>query len=895
MKGSKKKKKRKTLFLIDGNSFLYRGFYAIKDLRTSEGRPTNAIYGFISMIKKILRDEEPDYLAIAFDLKGPTFRHKKYKDYKVHRKPMPEDLVSQIPVVKDVIKAMGIPIYEMQGYEADDILATIARKTAGEDIEVFIATGDKDCLQLVDDNIKVYSTHKEGLIYDKEKVRSRYGVLPEMIPDLLSLMGDSSDNISGIRGIGEKTALKLLKEFGGLDKILAGADSIKPNSVRETVYRGREDARFSRELATLDDRVPIDFSMDGLKVGEPDSKRLRELFRELEFSAFLREHSGTVSLDSIYRTITEESDFVNLLKELSSQKLFVFDFETTGPDPLAAIPIGISFSYRIGEAFYVVLEGSKGGGLELNNVIQALKPIFENPSIRKAGQNIKYEYIILDRQGVSLKGVAFDTMVASYLINPSKFNHNLDDIALEYLNYKTTSIEELIGKGTKASTLAEVDVKEVSDYSCEDADVTFRLYRKFDKLLAEMGLQKLFTEIEMPLVTVLAKMEINGVSLDEDFLKAMSNDIGARIEGLCGNIYECAGRNFNINSPKQLQEVLFGHLKLPVIKKTKTGFSTNEAVLNKLIGAHPIVELILEYRSLAKLVSTYIDALPSMVNTGTGRLHTSFNQTVTATGRLSSSSPNLQNIPVRTELGREIRKAFVTCHNGNIIMSADYSQIELRILAHLSKDENLMEAFKGGHDIHSFTASLIFGIDEKDITKEMRSQAKTVNFGIIYGMSPYGLALDLGMAVKDAADFIENYFQRYPKVKDYLESLIEEARKSGFVKTITGRRRYITEINSSDTNTRQFAERTAINTPIQGSAADLIKAAMIAIDAEFARLSIDSKMILQVHDELVFDVRGTEEDIVRETVRKNMEEVFDLRVPIKVHIGTGENWFEAGS
>ncbi|MDP3789086.1 MAG: DNA polymerase I, partial [Candidatus Omnitrophota bacterium] len=731
------------LFIIDGNSFCYRAFYAIKELANSSGEPTNAVYGFISMLRKIIKDEKPDYLAIAFDLKGPTFRHKKYEEYKIHRKPMPDALVTQMPVIKEVVRAYNVPIFEKEGFEADDIIATVTKKLSGKSLDVYIVTGDKDALQLVDQHVKVYSTHKEGLVYDTEKVKERYGIGPDKIVDLLALMGDASDNISGVPGFGEKTAVSLIQEFDTLDNILSHPEKIKSEARRRLVVENADKARLSRELATLDDRVPLDIDLEKMKIGEPDTERLLELFKRLEFRNLVQEYAPQTSLDSKYNLIKDKKAFTELLKKLERADLFALDFETTGTDPMTARPIGISFSFKKGEACYVafrresatLIEGLPSD-IERTWALEALRPILEDPKIKKAGQNIKYEYVILRNQGIKMAGIYFDTMVASYLLNPSKLNHNLDDIAMEYLSYKAIPISDLIGKGKGAITLEDVDPERVSQYSCEDADVTLRVMLIFEKMLKEKGLDKLFNDVEMPLVEVLAEMELAGIAIDTKFLSEMSVKMERELAGLTKEIYGMAGCEFNINSPQQLSNVLFEKLKLPVIKRTKTGISTDESVLKKLAVNHPVIGLILEYRSLSKLKSTYIDALPELINEKTSKIHTSFNQTVTATGRLSSSDPNLQNIPIRTDIGREIRRAFVPLDKKDILISADYSQIELRILAHLSGDENLITAFKKGHDIHTYTASLVFGVKEKDVTKKMRSQAKTVNFGIVYGMSP---------------------------------------------------------------------------------------------------------------------------------------------------------------
>lgn len=879
---------RKKLFLIDGNSFCYRAFYAIRSLTNSKGMPTNAIYGFVTMLKKLVVENKPDMLAVAFDLKGPTFRHEKYEEYKIHRKPMPDDLASQMAHIKKVVAAYNIPIFEMQGYEADDVLATVAKKAEAHDIDVFIVTGDKDALQLVGPHIKVASTHKEGLIYDRAKIEEVYGLRPEQIVDLMSLMGDATDNIPGVHGIGEKTAVELIKEFGSLENLLKNVDKVKGESKKKALIDNEKTARLSRELAVLDTNVPVKIHLDDLKLKEPDAEALAGLFKEFEFKALLRDFAPKGKLESTYELVKDEKGFDKLVGELKRVDEFAFDFETTNEDPMLADMVGVSFSWKMGSAFYVPVNKY----FNVDEIVAALKPVFENKGIRKIGQNIKYEYIVLSKYGVRLAGIYFDTMVASYLLNPSKLNHGLDDISIDYLNHKmTTPIEELIGKGKAAITMDRVDVEKVSKYCCEDSDVTFRLKEILTKDLTSKGLDELFYKVEMPLVEVLAAMEINGVSIDKEYLAVLSSEMDKKLEKITKRVYEMAGEEFNINSPKQLSHILFEKLHLPIIKKTKTGVSTDESVLTKLAEKHALPKTLMEYRELAKLKSTYVDTLPELVNPATGRVHTSFNQTVTATGRLSSSDPNLQNIPVRTEEGKKMRKAFIPS-GGNTLISADYSQIELRVLAHLSRDKNLIKAFKEGLDIHAFTAGLILGVKPKDVTEEMRGMAKTVNFGIIYGMSPYGLSQALGIEVDKAKEFIDAYFERYPDIKVYLDGLIEEARKKGFVTTILGRRRYIPEINSQDVRIRQFAERTALNTPIQGSAADIIKVAMIAIQERLEKGKFKSRMILQVHDELVFDVAEKEECEIINIVKTGMEDVIQLKVPVEAHIEIGKNWLE---
>ncbi len=880
---------KKRLFLIDGNSFCYRAFYAIRTLSNSKGQPTNAIYGFMTMLNKIIKDNSPDMLAVAFDMKAPTFRHKKFEEYKIHRKPMPDELVSQMPYIKRLVSAYNIPIYQMEGYEADDVLATIAKKAEKEDVETFIATGDKDALQLVNNHIKVYNTNKDGLIYDAHKVKEAFGVDPDKMVDIMALMGDASDNIPGVHGIGEKTAIELISEFGSLENLLKNIDKVKSQARKKALVENEKMAILSKELAIVDTKVPIDVDFKELELKPPDHAQLLEMFKELEFKAFIKEFTPKESLDSTYEMIDDRDKFEKLVAELKGLSEFAFDFETTSEDPMLAKLVGVSFSWIVGRSYYVPVNKY----FDCDFVLGKLKPIFEDASIEKIGQNIKYEYIVLANYGINLAGKFFDTMVASYVLNPSKMNHNLEEISIEYLSHKmTTPIEELIGKGKKAITMDQVDVDKVCAYCCEDSDVTLRLKKILEKEIAAKSMDELFYKVEMPLVEVLAGMEITGVSIDKDYLAGLSVEMEKKLEKLTKKIYEIAGEEFNINSPKQLSTILFEKLKLPVVRRTKTGISTDEEVLTKLAASHKLPHTILEYRELSKLKSTYVDSLPLIANPKTGRIHTSFNQTVTATGRLSSSEPNLQNIPIKTEEGRKIRKAFIPSAKDRVLLSADYSQIELRVLAHMSGDKHLTKAFKEGLDIHSFTAALVFNVDEKDVTTEMRGMAKTVNFGIIYGMSPYGLSQSLSIDVAKAKDFIDAYFQRYPAVKEYMDGLITEAREKGYVTTMLGRRRYIPEINSADMRIRQFAERTAINMPIQGSAADVIKVAMIDIYERLAKKGLGTKMTLQVHDELVFDVPEKDLKETYHIVKDGMENVIKLKVPVEAHIEVGENWLE---
>jgi len=881
----------KKLFLIDGNSFCYRAFYAIANLSASNGQPTNAVYGFVVMLNKIIKDQKPDYIVASFDRKEPTFRHKKFDGYKIHRKPMPDELVSQLPIIKSVLEAYRVPVFELAGFEADDILATIVKKCRQrDDLEIYIATGDKDALALVDSRTFVYSPNNFNgdFIYDQQAVKEKFGVLPCQMVELMALMGDASDNIPGVPGIGPKTALSLITEFSSVENLLNNIDMVKRESTRELLKKNTELLNLSRELAQLDADVPIDFAVEDLKIKNPDQNKLYSLFKELEFKKLLKglAPDTAVQEDVNYILVDTDEKFDKLLKSIAGLTEFALDFETTGTDPMQAVPVGVSFCYKPKEAYYVPVK-------KIDGIFKKLKPILENEKIGKVGQNIKYEILILKNQGIELKGVIFDTMVASYLLNPSKSNHNLEDIAFEYLDYRMNPvIEDLLGKGKSAITMDQVDVDKVCRYCCQDSDITMRLKNVLSVQLQEKGLYELFFNIELPLVYVLAQIEYAGVRIDTGYLAKMSTRLKKDLDNLTARIYEIAGGEFNINSPKQLSAILFDKLKLRVVKKTKTGVSTDESVLQVLAAEHALPDAILQYRQLFKLKSTYVDALPELVNKKTDRLHASFNQTVTATGRLSSSEPNLQNIPVKTDIGRQIRGAFISKGKQNRILSADYSQVELRILAHISGDSDMIEAFKSRRDIHTHTASLIYNVKEEDVDSKMRSSAKTVNFGIIYGMSPYGLSKDLRISVEEATIFIDAYFARYPKVKAYMQDSIEAARSKGFVTTLMDRRRWIPEINSLNVNIRQFAERTAINTPIQGSAADLIKIAMININSQLRKKNMKTSMILQVHDELVFDVPEEETKEATALIRDLMEHAIELKVPVEASLKIGENWLD---
>jgi len=882
------------LYIIDGNSYIYRAFYAIRNLSTSSGLPTNAVFGFANMLLKVLKEKSPDMVAIAFDPKGPTRRHSEFQDYKAHRPPMPRDLVPQIPYIHKLVEAFRIPVFTQEGQEADDVIATLARRAESAGVEVTIVTGDKDLLQLVGPNIKVYDTLKEK-VYEPKDVEERFGVPPERVIEIMGLMGDASDNIPGVPGIGEKTARALIQEHGTIENLLTHAHMITKPKLRQSLMENAHLARLSRELARLHDDVPILFEYDALTVKEADSSALLPLLRELEFPSLLKYVTQEPEKEKYYLTVLDESQLQNLIDALSSSGEFCFDTETTSLDPMQADLVGMSFSVKSHEAFYLPLahvyqDAPKQLGLK--HVLTTLKPVFADPAIRKIGQNMKYDLLVLGHYGIEIKGVYFDTMIASYLLNPGRPSQGLDALALEFLNYKTTTYADVTGSGKKKVDFHEVDIKTATDYSGEDADITLMLKQLLAPKLKEQNLEKLFHDMEMPLMEVLVDMERTGVKINAGFLAALSKRLEKETAEIIKTIYELAGTEFNINSTKQLADILFGKLQLTPTKRTKTGFSTNVDVLEDLAHLHPLPAEILKYRTLSKLKSTYIDALPAMINPKTGRLHTSFNQAVTATGRLSSSDPNLQNIPIRTEVGREIRQAFIA-ESGASLLSADYSQIELRVLAHMSADPGLIQTFIEDQDVHTRTASEIFGLSPDEITPEMRRKAKAVNFGIIYGMSAFGLAQDIGVSNTEAKRYIDSYFSRYPKVREFLDKTILDAKIKGYVMTLFGRRRFIPELSSSAVAVRNFGERTAVNTPIQGTAADLIKLAMIQIQRRLYQEKLRSKMILQVHDELVFEVPDNEIELMKKLVKEGMEGVVKLAVPVRVDMGVGKNWDEA--
>lgn len=919
------------LFLIDAYALIYRSYYAfIKNPRiNSKGVNTSAVFGFINTLEDVLKREQPTHIAVAFDPKGPTFRHEAFEQYKAQREETPEVIRQSVPVIKEVIQAYHIPILEVPYYEADDVIGTVAKQAAANGFEVYMMTPDKDYGQLVADHIYMYRPKFGGdyEVLGVSEVLEKYQLQStEQVIDLLGLMGDTADNIPGCPGVGEKTAQKLLAEFGSIENLLANTDKLK-GAQKKKVEENVEQIRFSKFLATIKTDVPITFDAELCKRVAPDEDRLVELYTELEFKTFINRLKGESSVvssskepkaavqydlfatepvvesevssladittmpHSYYLADTAEKQ-IALCEQLLQEKSFAFDTETEGLDPLTAGLVGMSFAIREQEAWYVPVPANRE---EATDIVFRLAPALQHPEIEKVGQNIKFDILALRKYGVRVKGPLFDTMLAHYLLNP-ELRHGMDYLAETYLKYKTVPIEDLIGpKGKKQASMRTVPIEQIKEYAAEDADVTLRLKHYFAPLLKQEGLESLFFEMEMPLIYVLAEMEATGVKLDTNALKQSSEVLSQQLTALEESIYDLAGQSFNINSTKQVGEILFDKLKLDEkAKKTKTGgYSTSEEVLEKIRGKHPIVDKLLEYRGIKKLLSTYIDALPALIHPETGKIHTSFNQAVTATGRLSSTNPNLQNIPVRDELGREIRKAFIADDDDCIFFSADYSQIELRLMAHLSNDPHMVEAFCSGADIHAATAAKIYGIPVEEVTSDMRRKAKTANFGIIYGISVFGLAERLSIPRAESKELIDGYFQTYPRIKEYMEESIRVAKEKGYVETLFKRKRFLPDINSHNAIVRGYAERNAINAPIQGSAADIIKLAMIRIHQRFEAEHLKSRMILQVHDELNFNVRKEEFDRVKEIVLDCMEHVLQLRVPLIADCGEGKNWLEA--
>ena len=881
-------------FLVDGHSHCYRAYYALQNMTGPDGRPTNMVYGFAAMLRKVLRDYAPDYLAVVFDKKGPTFRHKMYADYKANRKPPPEDFSVQIPVVHELLEAWGVPYYEVEGYEADDLIGALARQATEAGLETRLLTSDKDAEQLLSTTVSMLDVSK-GKATTVDTLAEAKSITPQQVVEVMALSGDATDNVPGIPKVGPKTAIKLIQEHGSLEGVLAAAPAMKRSKLRENLIEHAEDARLSLKLVTIDTDAPAELDLDACRVTDPDEEKLRPLYERLGFRQFLSETgSAPTQEEKDYTRVDDEKLFDEFLKALRRQKEFALDVETTSTHPVKAELVGLSASWLSGSGYYLPFRAPLGEKtLDRERALADLRPILENEEIAKIGQNIKYDAIVLRRHGIHLRGIGFDTMLAAYILNPELRRFGLDDLALSMLQYRCIPISDLIGKGAKQITMDQVPVDRVCEYACEDADITWRLAELLRKSVRDAGFEELYRGIELPLIDILVDMEISGVRLDPMELRGMSQWLAERIEELEAKIQQEAGVKFNPASPKQLAEVLFEELGLPTVRRTKTGASTDAEVLQQLAPLHAVPGLVIEYRQYVKLKNTYVDALPDLILPKTGRIHTSFSQTATATGRLSSREPNLQNIPIRTDLGNRIRKAFVPGEDGWLLLSADYSQIELRVLAHLSGDEALREAFGQDQDIHRFVAAQVFGVPADEVSPEQRRTAKAVNFGIVYGLTAYGLSRDIGVPVKEADAFINAYFERHPGVKRFIDETLEFTRKNRYVETMRGRRRQMEEIDSRNPQRRAFAERAAVNTVVQGSAADLIKLAMIALGRRLDAEGLKARMLLQIHDELLFETPPEERGRLETCVVEEMEKAIPLDVPVKVNVAVGPNWLEA--
>lgn len=897
------------LILVDGSSYLYRAYHAMPPLTNSDGESTGTIYGVINMLRKLIRDYKPEHMAVVFDAKGKTFRNDLYAEYKATRPPMPDDLREQIAPIHEIVKAMGLPLLCVDNVEADDVIGTLAKQATAAGIETVISTGDKDMAQLVSEHVTLVNTMNNSKT-DIAAVQEKFGLTPQQIVDYLALMGDKVDNIPGVDSVGPKTATKLLQQYGSLQGVIEHADEVK-GKLGEKLRAAVDALPLSYQLATIKMDVELDFTPETLDMQVADNQKLAELYRRYEFKSWLQELDSApaaatstkadepaTSIETHYETILTQQQLDNWLARLQKAELFAFDTETTSLNYLQARIVGMSFSIKAGEAAYLPLAHDYPGApdqLDFDATLALMKPLLEDPKALKVGQNLKYDRHILLNHGIDLQGIAHDTMLQSYVLDSTATRHDMDSLAEKYLNRSTIHFEDIAGKGKKQLTFNEIGLEEASPYACEDADITLQLHHiLWPKVQAIPSLEIVYRELEMPLLPVLNTLERNGVHIDIFMLQQQSDQLALDIDRLEKEAHASAGTKFNLGSPKQLQEILYDQQQLPVRKKTPKGQpSTAENVLQELADdGYELPQIIMQYRSLSKLKSTYTDKLPQQVNQQTGRVHTSYHQAVTATGRLSSSDPNLQNIPIRTETGRKIREAFVA-GKGAKILAADYSQIELRIMAHLSGDKSLLTAFAEGEDIHRHTASEIFGVEPENVTGDQRRSAKAINFGLIYGMSAHGLSKQLGIERHQAAKYMETYFERYPGVRKYMDNTREQAKKDGYVETIFGRRLYLPEINSSNGLRRQYAERTAINAPMQGSAADIIKRAMISIHDWLLEADTGIRMIMQVHDELVFEVPEDQLDLAKTEIEQFMIQAADLEVPLEVGIGVGDNWEQA--
>jgi DNA polymerase-1 len=887
----------KKLFLVDGNSLLYRSYYAIQRLSTSQGFPTNAIYGFINTLRKIIEQEKPHYLGIVFDTGRPTIRHQMFKAYKAHRKPMPEDLIPQVPVLKKVITAMNIPLFQYENYEADDVLGSLALKAGEKRIPAVIVSTDKDLLQLVDESTAVFNPAKEVYL-DEAKVKEIFGVAPSQVIDVLSLWGDPTDNVPGVPGIGEKTSKQLINQFGSLESLLHRLSEVKNPRLREKIEQNLDQLEISRKLVTIERNLDVPFDLDDFTLSPPNAGELAALFQELEFTSLLAELvKKPGEAEKNYTAILDEPALRDLVGRIRQAGFVSLDTETDSASPTRAHLVGMSFSIKKGEAYYLPLGHDYAGApaqIPKGRAFDILRETLADSRIRKIGQNIKYDYIVLKREGLELQGIDQDTMVLSYLLEPNWGKHNLERLALAYLQTRATPYEEVAGKGKNELTMNAVTLEKVVPYACQDADLALELSERLWPKIVEQKLDRLYRELEQPLIELLAEMEVWGVKVERRALEELSAELGSQLRTLEKKIFALSGSEFNLNSPQQLADVLFHKIQLQPSRKTRITkrYSTSLDILQELAPLHPLAQYALEFRQMAKLKSTYADALPLLINPETGRLHTSYNQTVTSTGRLSSSDPNLQNIPMRGEIGQRFRRAFIP-EAGHRLLAADYSQIELRVLAHLSKDPALVETFAANRDIHEETARRVFGEGLPQLKDDLRRKAKIINFSIIYGTSAFSLAKELGTTQRDAQDFIDRYFSQHPKVAEFLEAVVKKAEERGFTETLYGRVRQVPELKQKDRMTQQAGRRIALNAPIQGSAADLMKKAMIDIWREFRGRGLHTKIILQVHDELVFEVPEKETRQVEELVRDKMENVYPLAVPLKAHLGWGKSWAEA--
>ncbi len=898
---------RKTFFIIDGSSYIYRAFYAIRRLANSRGMATQAVYGFLTMLLKVMREKKPDYICVVFDAPGPNFRHELSEAYKATRQSIPEELIPQIPYIKKVVHYLGAPQMELAGYEADDLIATLTRWASDQGIEVVLVSGDKDLHQLIRDPVVRQWDPQSDRVFDEKGVFERFGVRPEQMVDYLALVGDTTDNVCGVKGVGAKTASGLLQKWGSLEGIYSHLDGISPVSLKQKLSAGRQDAWKSRELVSLRLDVTKIGKLEQFTPSAPMRAEMYNLCEELEFKTLLdmlkREWqdekaepapSGPPGREISQRIVRTRKELSGIVEIAATRPLIAIGIQTDSREAMDANIVSLALCWQEGEAWYIPVghRGECGEQMKAREALEELAPILGQGAVSKAGHDLKFQWLVLKRYGIEPGAIAFDTMMASYLLNPGEQTHALDRICAEHLGETLRSMEDITGRGKNHTSFAEIEFEKAVDYACSEVEICFRLVPVLRQKLEESGLSELYESIELPLTEVLARMEYTGILVDKEKLEGLSLEFSKALDQKAALIYQRAGEEFNIQSPKQLGAILFEKMQLPVLKKTKSGPSTDTSVLEELTPEHPIAEDVLGYRTLSKLKGTYADALPRLVRPETGRIHTSFNQAVTATGRLSSSNPNLQNIPIRSYEGRRIREAFIAAP-GNMLMSADYSQIELRVLAHYSGDESLMDSFKNNEDVHRRTASEIFGAPLSDVTPEMRRQAKMINFGIAYGMSPFGLAQRLRISTRTAKTAIDRYFERYSGVQRFIGEAVQKARELGYAETLLGRRRAIPELRSKNFSIRQLGERLAINTPIQGTAADLIKKAMVDINTVFEKANSGVRMLLQVHDELLFEVAHDKKASVESIVRRAMEEVHPLNVPLKVEIGWGANWAEA--